>query len=157
VTGEVTFLSSSFFENNDARIRALAARFTGYTVAIDHISIRNWLKQFDEEDIAGTYNGQSLTKRTAPTSLAQAAGYQMVAFDFPVLESNPIYYVYFDFPVDATFRYLGSSANITGYLYDSAQYLDRNTNTIECGVNNENGIDIGAVAADSFTVYGSDA
>lgn len=44
-------MSESFFEQNDAQIRALAAKFTGYTVAIDHISIRSWLRQFDEEDM----------------------------------------------------------------------------------------------------------
>jgi len=50
VTKGVSFLNEEFFEQYDYRIRELAQKFAGYTIAIDHISIRNWLRQFDEED-----------------------------------------------------------------------------------------------------------
>lgn len=108
---------------------------------------------YDEEDVTLTYKGRSMTRVTAPTSLAQAAGFQMVAFEFPVLESNPIYYLYLDLPADDTENPSGSDGgNVTVSLYDSAQFLNQDTNTVECGVNDEDGKDIGAAAADEATV-----
>jgi len=43
-------LTEVFFEEHDTQIRELARRFSSYSVAIDYISIRNWVRQFAEED-----------------------------------------------------------------------------------------------------------
>jgi len=112
---------------------------------------------YDEEDIILTYSGRQMTRVTAPTSLAQAAGYQMIAFEAPVFESSPIYYMYLDLPADDTEEPSGSDGgNVTISLYDSAQFLNQETNTVVCGVNDENGQDIGAQAADTATILVED-
>lgn len=45
-------MTEEFFEANDTQIRDLSVKFTGYTVQIDHLAIRRWLRQFDLNDMA---------------------------------------------------------------------------------------------------------
>ena len=74
----------------------------------------------------------------------------MISFEFPVLESNQIYYAYFEFSAEASVNPNGSGTgvNITTYLFDSTMYLDNNDNIVKCGANDENSIDIGAKTYD---------
>jgi hypothetical protein len=44
-------MAEAFLEANDTQIRDLSDKFTGYTVQIDHLSIRRWLRQFDLNDM----------------------------------------------------------------------------------------------------------
>lgn len=39
-----------FFDDSDARIKGLVNKFTGYSITISENVIRNWIRQFDEED-----------------------------------------------------------------------------------------------------------
>lgn len=112
--------------------------------------------QYDEENFAASWKGKSLNRVSAPPSLNAANGYVDLAFQAPVLTSSEIEYVYLFWDADATANVTGYQSNASIYLFDSAQFLDQNDNIVKCGVNDENGKDIGAGNYTEMTVYVQD-
>ena len=92
-----------------------------------------------------------VTIASVPVIAGSATGYVQKAYSFPVIQSNNGYKAMYVLDGDDTISVNTTISALTFTTYDSGLYLDNNENTIEGGVEDENSVDLGAVAAVAIT------
>ncbi len=87
--------------------------------------------------------------------LSASSGYTDLTFEVPVFRSNADNLFKLVMEADAIENPDGGTSNITVYVYDSGRYIDNDVtpSAWKCGIMDEDGGEVGAVAADSISLY----
>jgi hypothetical protein len=100
-------------------------------------------------------NGNRYPSIETPTLHAAEANYAAKSFEVPTLESNKIWEFYLVADASGSGKEpSGSDGNVTVSLYDSNWYIDNDVRppVVRCGVEDEDGNEVGAAAADTLSI-----
>lgn len=101
-------------------------------------------------------NGNKYPGVSTPTLHSATAGYSAKSFEVPTLKSNKLWNFYLVADASGSGKDPdGGVSNVTVSLYDSNWYQDNDVTppAIVCGVEDEDGGDIGSAGADTLTLY----
>lgn len=104
-------------------------------------------------------NGNAYPTATCPTLESVAAGNVLKCYEVPTLKSNAMWNFYLVADCSGSGKDGdGGIFNVTANLYDVSRYVNNDVTppSTPCGVEDEDGNELGATAADTLTIYVAD-